>query len=144
MHALIYTSKAVDSFVSSEIYDMLNNARAFNQEHRITGCLLYHQNQFIQLLEGEAPMVRELYSRIEKDRRHTSLALLSEERIDSRIFEEWHMAFYNFSSPEEDAIFKEHQLATFFENSNLFKKASKSGLLFFKSVRNLLGNNSPQ
>ena len=141
MNALIYTSKAVDSFDSPEIYDMLTDARIFNKEHRITGCLLYHQKQFIQLLEGEAKEVHKLYDKIAQDPRHESLSLLMEERMTSRIFYDWNMAFYEFGDPEEDVIFKKHQLNTFFDNSKLFTQSSKTGLIFFKSVRDLLSKN---
>ncbi len=52
MFRLIYRSIAKESFNEPDIYKMLSDARDFNTEHHITGCLLYHDRKFLQLLEG--------------------------------------------------------------------------------------------
>ena len=52
MFSLIYRSLAEESFSNAEVYQMLSAARDFNAEHDITGCLLFHNRRFLQLLEG--------------------------------------------------------------------------------------------
>ena len=65
MFSLIYRSVAKESFIDSDIYKMLSDARDFNAEHHITGCLLYHDRKFLQLLEGEKPKVISLFNALE-------------------------------------------------------------------------------
>jgi len=65
MFSLIYRSVAGESFSNEEVYQMLSIARDFNAEHDITGCLLFHNRRFLQLLEGEKDKVHQLFSLIE-------------------------------------------------------------------------------
>ena len=67
MFSLIYRSVARESFIESDIYKMLSDARDFNAEHHITGCLLYHDRKFLQLLEGEKSVIISLFNAIESD-----------------------------------------------------------------------------
>jgi len=62
MFSLIYRSVAEESFSNAEVYQMLSDARDFNAEHDITGCLLFHDRRFLQLLEGEKEKVYHLFS----------------------------------------------------------------------------------
>jgi hypothetical protein len=55
--------------------------------------LLYDKGSFLQLLEGEEPVVRALYDKICKDGRHASPALLWVGDVDERSFGEWSMGF---------------------------------------------------
>ena len=140
MYSLIYSSKAIDTFGSDQIYEMLNLSRTYNFKNEITGCLLFHQRKFIQLLEGSESNIHKLYQKILNDKRHEAVSLLREERSDHRIFSDWSMAFYEFDPSNEGTFYKQSLLDTYFNNSNLYKQSSKTGLLFFKSVRDLLRN----
>ena len=51
MYSIIYRSVADDSFSLSDIYDMLSKARERNFKQNITGCLLYHENGFLNQSE---------------------------------------------------------------------------------------------
>ena len=82
MHSIIYRSSAKPYFDKPEIYLMLSNARSFNEENGITGCLLYHQNQFVQLLEGEQNNITSLYQKILDDGRHEQIETLDEMTIE--------------------------------------------------------------
>lgn len=53
MFEFIYRSIAVPNISDAEINAMLKTSRKFNSENNITGCLLFHNNEFIQILEGE-------------------------------------------------------------------------------------------
>ncbi len=141
MHSIIYTSRALDSFDSIQVYQMLEGSRSYNAEHGITGCLLYHERQFVQILEGDYQVVDGLFQKIRHDQRHAEVSLLMEDNTDQRLFDNWNMGFYEFISKEERQLFRKHQFNQFFENSNLFSQSSKTGLLFFKRVRDLLESN---
>ena len=53
MFELIYRSIAVPNISDAGINAMLKTLRKFNSENNITGCLLFYNNEFIQILEGE-------------------------------------------------------------------------------------------
>ena len=76
MFSLIYRSVAEESFSNSAVYQMLSAARDLNAEHDITGCLLFHNRRFLQLLEGEKEMVHRLFSLIESDPRHKNIEVI--------------------------------------------------------------------
>ena len=95
MYSIIYRSVANDSFSLSDIYDMLSKARERNFKQNITGCLLYHENGFLQLLEGERKDVLSLYEKISEDNRHHTVELILEEKQNDRLFKDWSMAFLN-------------------------------------------------
>lgn len=79
MFSLIYRSVAKESFNGSDIYEMLSDAREFNAEHHITGCLQYHDRKFLQLLEGDKSLVIRLFNTIESDNRHHKITVLKTE-----------------------------------------------------------------
>lgn len=140
MHSLVYRSQAIDTFAVSDIYKMLSDAREFNSRHNITGCLLYHNNQFLQLLEGEEKEVEKLFKRISKDARHHDLEIICEERGFSRLFNDWNMAFHDYGQNGSSANLKLGQIDGFFEKSNTFMKPTKLAIPFFTNVKDILFN----
>lgn len=78
MFELKNCSEAKNGLTSTDISDILKVARDFNKKNNITGCLLYHNNEFIQIMEGEKKIVQVLYSKIVKDSRHFNVNLIAE------------------------------------------------------------------
>lgn len=138
MYSLIYRSVARNSFDMPKIYKMLSEARDFNAIHSITGCLLYHRGQFIQLLEGAEAEVTSLYERIRHDPRHRLVELLEEEEIEERIFDQWSMAFQDMGDEHQQSRYKQMLMHSYFNQSKIFTRASKTGLVLFKRVQELL------
>ncbi|MDC6388996.1 BLUF domain-containing protein [Maribacter sp. PR1] len=73
---------------------MLNTAKAFNKTHSITGCLVYHNNQFVQTLHGDKKVIFELLEKIKVDKRHAHVNLVWDGPSEKEVFSGWHMAFY--------------------------------------------------
>ncbi len=97
MHRLIYTSTATRLLPKDELHKLMNSARRYNADARITGLLLYHDGCFLQVLEGEKDAVEACYKRICKDGRHTDYIQLANEATTHRLFSAWWMAFREFS-----------------------------------------------
>ena len=72
---------------------LLLKSRTYNLTNAITGCLLYYDQKFIQLIEGDEKNVQDLYQRISKDPRHTDIMVLGENHIEERTFADWNMAY---------------------------------------------------
>lgn len=75
--------------------DLLRQARAYNQGHRLTGLLLYAAptKEFVQVLEGPHNEVENLYQRIAQDPRHKHAFVLHEAPVASRMFPDWRVGF---------------------------------------------------
>ena len=70
-----------------------------NQTNDITWILIFKDNQFTQILEGQESSVEKIWLTIQKDERHTDLQLLSKESIEMRSFIKWSMLF-----PESEKV----------------------------------------
>ena len=90
---LAYSSVGTHHFEQSELVDLIAFARDFNSRNGLTGMLLYIDESFFQILEGDPKTLHDLYSRIEQDTRHTHVIKLIEIPIEKRTFSEWSMGF---------------------------------------------------
>jgi hypothetical protein len=64
-----------------------------NQKYNITGLLIYKNKQFAQVIEGDEDAIERIWSKIQRDTRHTDIQLLSKEPIIHRSFTKWSMLF---------------------------------------------------
>ena len=91
---LSYLSEAVSDMSFLGLMRLLESARAFNQQNGITGILLYDNQQFGQIIEGERSNVMKAWKRIQDDKRHHRIELLEIREIEERSFPEWLLRFY--------------------------------------------------
>ena len=95
LYELLYTSVAKWKMSSNELIELLEQSREKNLRLNITGLLVYHNREFIQVLEGEKETVLELYDTITQDERHTCVKTFWESTISERGFSKWAMGFIN-------------------------------------------------
>jgi hypothetical protein len=76
---------------SLEMEKIRKAASAYNADHGITGFLIYFENRFVQLLEGDFDDVALTYSRIRRDPRHFDSRVIHFAEVDSRAFTNWSM-----------------------------------------------------
>jgi hypothetical protein len=88
---LVYKSSASEGLDSCDISKIINKSQSNNIKTGVTGLLLYRQNTFIQLLEGEEQAVRTTYNKILKDSRHSDVKVLIESKSSIRIAPQWSM-----------------------------------------------------
>ena len=97
MYSIVYHSTEKPDLSAEDISNILETARDFNKKNGITGCLIYHNHRFIQVLEGDRTILEELYSNIKKDKRHSNVKTLVQDFISERNFNIWSMAFIDLS-----------------------------------------------
>jgi hypothetical protein len=109
LHRLIYHSRFSASFPADEadqdyeIGRIIHASIRNNREASITGMLLVHDGQFVQVLEGPALAVRAAYDRIRVDPRHHQARLLHQADGEKRTFGDWNMCAHRLSKAD-DAI----------------------------------------
>jgi hypothetical protein len=91
---LSYLSEAITDMSFLGLMRLLESARTFNQKNGITGILLYDNQQFGQIIEGEHANVMKAWKRIQEDKRHHRVELLEIREISERSFPEWLLRFY--------------------------------------------------
>ncbi|UZO82333.1 BLUF domain-containing protein [Aquimarina sp. ERC-38] len=90
---LSYESEVVPTVTQKDINDIIQTSIITNNQLNITGCLVYFDNKFLQLLEGPKVEVLALYQRMKKDHRHSNVETLWKGIKLNRHFNEWNMAF---------------------------------------------------
>jgi len=104
MIQLIYISTSSLILSESDLVDLLEQAKSRNLRQHITGMLLYNNNTFLQVLEGEAGDVFEIYDSICKDPRNEGHVILRESEIPGRDFPDWSMGFENLENHSPDEL----------------------------------------
>ena len=96
LYQIIYHSLATGEGMSPDaLADLLRQARSHNQDHRLTGLLLYAAatKEFVQVLEGPRDEVERIYQKIAHDQRHKHAFVLHEAATPNRMFPDWRMGF---------------------------------------------------
>jgi hypothetical protein len=91
---LTYLSEAVSDMSFLGLMRLLESARAFNEQHGITGILFYDNQEFGQVIEGERANIMKVWKRIQEDKRHHRIELLEIREISERSYPEWLLRFY--------------------------------------------------
>ena len=94
LYQLIYRSRATRPFSEEELSELLRRSRAYNELVDVTGVLFYGDGTFVQILEGDATVIRSIFSdRILKDWRHYMARIIHLGPIQDRKYHDWKMAF---------------------------------------------------
>ena len=91
---LIYRSRDLipEEGRKKELGDLFGVARSQNKERHVCGALLLTEETFVQVLEGEEEVVRDLFAHIERDPRHDSVTVLESGVVAAPAFSRWAMA----------------------------------------------------
>jgi hypothetical protein len=93
---LVYISSAVGTI---DVGPVLAVSRRNNGRDSITGLLYADGKRFLQALEGPADKVEEAFRRIQEDKRHRAMVVLSRRIVADREFGMWEMAA---RTPDQD------------------------------------------
>ena len=94
---LIYVS-TLEGASEQVLADILESSIRNNQADGLTGMLLYYRGGFMQVLEGEDAAVSRTFARIQRDKRHHSITMLSRGETLQRHFGQWSMGFKNVNA----------------------------------------------
>ncbi|XPF95003.1 BLUF domain-containing protein [Colwellia sp. RE-S-Sl-9] len=136
MFELLYTSLAPTGFSEDELIGILEKARIKNNKLGITGMLIYHDREIMQILEGDKSTVLNLFQTIFEDSRHTCVDVFYKGEIKERSFSDWSMAFKSLDEQTIKLITDGYQGLD--KNSspiNMLKSSNNRGKKTFISLR---------
>ncbi len=90
---IVYASSAVGKLSDSDLEAILLKSRRRNQEHQVTGALLYHDGSFFQYFEGPREGVQVVYGHIRRSPLHHGIIELQASPVGERAFPSWLMGF---------------------------------------------------
>ncbi len=138
MYELIYCSVANPNLAEKDTADILAKARDFNSKNDITGCLLFHNNEFIQILEGDKKILQDLIEKIKKDDRHSNVMVLAENTIEKRVFDKWSMAYHKIENNDVINVDRLIFVNNFLTLSELIAKPTHASRVFWYMAKQLL------
>lgn len=92
---LKYLSEATHDMGILGLTSILDVAITKNTRLGITGVLFFDKGHFGQILEGRRGDVEEVWSKIQKDKRHQNIELLGISEIKERRFPKWAMRLFD-------------------------------------------------
>lgn len=119
MYHLIYISHAARTLFEEDLLDILNKSRQGNKRYNITGMLVYLNEKFMQVLEGEYNDVTEVFDKIKKDPRHHRISTLLTGNTEHRIFKDWSMGFKKLDDKQFKELCGFQDLEDFFSAQHL-------------------------
>ena len=90
---LIYASTATENVGMTEFKGILQQSQVNNNRRDLTGVLAFNSKIFLQGLEGSREEVNALYTRLLRDTRHHTVAVLEYAEIEEREWAKWSMGF---------------------------------------------------
>ncbi len=105
MKRLTYISRLAFPLSEKEIEEIGVISAKNNQKDNITGVLIYFNELFFQIIEGDENKIDLLYEKIKHDNRHTDiLCLKAEYNISERLFPDWSMKTINLDKSTDILI----------------------------------------
>ena len=101
---IVYYSFSHSEISSSELKELLQKAREWNEANEITGLLIYRYNKkfkrgnFLQIIEGPKKSILPTWDRISADPRHHTITVLEDGSFEERNFSTWSMGLKNLST----------------------------------------------
>jgi hypothetical protein len=101
---MVYTSVATSQMDQADVFNIVQTSVDNNMARGVTGFLIYADNKFCQLIEGEEDDLRGLLKTIGADPRHKAIEVLVDEPISARRFPRWRMQRVSKTSGSIDEI----------------------------------------
>lgn len=139
MFQLTYSSIASSDFNILDIQEMLRLIKASNFKDQVTGCLLYNNNQFIQIIEGKKIEVLKLFAKIKEDDRHLGINFLHSNDVKERIFSSWNTGFNKLDIDQAQMLLSNGKFEdSTLDFSKLIDQPTEIILIFWEKVKQII------
>ena len=99
-----YVSRAAETMTQEALLSLLQQCLANNESSGVTGMLLYGNDTFLQVLEGDEAVLEAVIDKIRKDPRHSRIHFLYRKPLERRQYADWSMGFKRISAQGLQAI----------------------------------------
>lgn len=93
LKTICYISDSQEHESLDKLNDLYLKAKANNLKNNITGILIYKNQNFLQVLEGQQGIVDQTFTKIRYDSRHQNIFKVINTSIEERIFEDYNFGF---------------------------------------------------
>lgn len=139
---LVYLSRPVNRFTDEDFDDIESKSVEANSARDVTGLLIVNEERVLQILEGREDAVRELYSKIEADPRHSIIKLLDPVEDDVRYLLTWNMVVRRLTGIPEDLLNQFNHVFDELREADPATEISLEQVELFKTI-SLLGSIHP-
>jgi hypothetical protein len=109
---VVYISHATVTWSKNELNELVEVSRRNNKKYGITGALLYLENAFIQVIEGEDVAISQLLDKLYADARHRNVRIVSDNIAQVRYFQHWSMGIVKAAEVDRPQVLEELRLAS--------------------------------
>jgi len=124
-YAISYVSTVNSALPETEIQEVLDLSKKWNNDNNITGVLLYSQGNFFQVLEGEEQLLKNLYEKIKADERHHNIITIFQKQIPDIQFDGYETNFISL-----DDRFQPKNIAAYTNQVSLLNPAIQSSVKY--------------
>lgn len=100
VHCIYCSVSTSANFGPIELSALLEKCRVSNAKSNVTGMLLFKDQSFFQVLEGDRPTIELLFEKISADTRHKRVTKVILEPIARRTFGRWTMGYPRVTSTD--------------------------------------------
>lgn len=101
---LTYLSSPVKPFTNADFDDIEHKSVEANNARDVTGLLIVNGDRILQILEGREENVRDLFTKIEADERHTITKIVSAIEDEERLLLTWSMVVRKMTGSPPDVL----------------------------------------
>lgn len=87
LYQLVYCSICPKHISQESIENLLLISQNFNTKNNITGCIVFHNFEFVQLFEGTETAIDSLYNLVAHDIRHKHITIIDKQLVTERSFD---------------------------------------------------------
>lgn len=136
MRQILYVSSSSVPGDGADLEGILHQSRHNNALDGITGLLWSDGTLFLQVIEGPRASVAPCFERIRADKRHHSLTVLMDRRVDAHEFGSWNMA-HRRANDRSDAY--DSQMSRLLSGASQMVRLQFTSLIATGSVLTVIG-----
>ncbi len=93
---IVYLSTAMESYTPQSLQAFSDDICTRNRATNITGAMAFNGGNFLQVIEGPAYVVDDLFEKISADPRHAFIDVLQRDIVEQRIFADYGLELCSF------------------------------------------------
>ena len=107
-HTLSNISSCKNDVTPKELNELFSKTMQNNKNQGVTGILIFKNNLFFQILEGQKETLAQLFTKIIEDSRHSHIIKIIDHAIEERAFNDYETGFEIIDNTEKIKKLKQY------------------------------------